>query len=85
MNTATGLDALLDPLSRCFDTESARRIVALTIDLPVQEHIDLLARGANEGSLTDAERHEYESLINAADFISILKLKARQQLGSSVQ
>jgi len=29
--------------------------------------------------LTDDERAEYEALINVADFISILKLKARQQ------
>lgn len=52
---------------------------------PVQERIDSLAEGANDGTLTDSERSEYEALINAADFISILKLKARQQLDSAVQ
>jgi hypothetical protein len=85
MNAASGLDGLLEPLSRCLDAESARRIVDLQIDPPVQEWIDALAERANEGKLSDSERSEYEALINAADFISILKLKARQQLDSAIQ
>jgi hypothetical protein len=85
MGTATGLDGLLEPLSRCLDMESARRVVELRVAAPVQERIDSLAERANEGTLSDDERLEYEALINAADFISILKLKARQQLGSTIQ
>ena len=34
---------------------------------------------------TGNERLEYEALINAADFISILKPKARQHLDSKIQ
>lgn len=82
MSAVVGLDGLLEPLSRCFDAECARRVVDLQIDPPVQERIDRLAERANEGSLTDSERSEYEALINAADFISILKLKAREHLDS---
>ena len=85
MSAATGLDGLLEPLSRCLDIESAQRIVELRVAAPVQERIDALAEQANEGTLSDDERLEYEALINAADFISILKLKARQQLGSNIQ
>jgi hypothetical protein len=51
----------------------------------VQERVDALAERANEGILSDMERSEYEALINAVDFISILKLKARQQLDSAIQ
>ena len=40
---------------------------------------------ANEGILTETERSEYETLINAADFIAILKLKAREHLDSIIQ
>jgi hypothetical protein len=76
MNSATALDGLLDPLSRCLDAESARRVVALRVAPGVQERIDALAERANEGVLTEDERTEYEALLNAADFISILKLKA---------
>ncbi len=85
MNAAGGLDAILDPFSRCLDAESARRIVDFQVDPPVQERIDSLAELANEGTLSDVERSEYEALINAADFISILKLKARLSLDSNIQ
>jgi hypothetical protein len=84
VSAVTGLDGLLESLSRCFDVESARRVIALQVDTPVQERIDSLAEGANEGALTEDERLEYEALINAADFIAILKLKARQHLDSNV-
>jgi hypothetical protein len=84
--SATGcLDGLLEPLSQCLDAHSARRVVDLRIAPPVQERIDALAEQANEGTLSESERSEYEVLINAADFISILKLKARRQLDSGVQ
>jgi len=85
MSAASGLDGLLEPLSRCLDAESARRVVDLQIDPPVQERIDTLAERANEGTLSDSERSEYDALINAADFISILKFKARQHLDSTIQ
>jgi hypothetical protein len=85
MDAANALDRLLEPLSQCLGVESARRIVDLQIDPPVQERIDTLAERANEGILTETERSEYEALINAADFISILKLKARHLLDSAIQ
>jgi len=85
MSATTSLDGLLEPLSRCFDIESARRVVELRIDASVQERIDRLAERANEGTLSDDERLEYEALINTADFISILKLKARKQLDAKIQ
>jgi hypothetical protein len=80
MTTATVLDSLLEPLSHCLDAESARRLVAFRVDPPLQARIEMLGERANEGNLNAAERSEYEALINAADFIAILKLKARRHL-----
>jgi len=80
MNAAAGFDVLLEPLSLCFDAESARRLVASRIDPQVLARIEVLGEGANEGHLTADERSEYEALINAADFISILRLKAQRHL-----
>lgn len=85
MSAVLGLDGRLEPLSRCLDAESARRVVNLQIDTPVQDRIDELAQRANQGALTETERSEYQALINAADFISILKLKARRQFDSDVR
>ena len=84
-NTAidTALDGLLEPLSRCLDAESSRRVIELRINPAVQSRIDELAERANRGMLSGDERAEYEAFINAGDFISILKLKARRHLESS--
>jgi len=80
METPAALDDLLEPLSLCLNVESARRLIAFHIDRPVQARIEMLGQRANDGSLNAAERSEYEALINAADFIAILKLKARRRL-----
>ena len=74
------LNGLLDPLSRCLDAESSRRIAEFSVDPKVQEALDVLAEKANEGTLTADERTEYEAFLIAADFISVLKLKAQRQL-----
>ena len=74
------LDRMLDPLSRCFDAESARRLAELQIDPVVQVRVDVLAERANEGLLTPEERAEYEEYINVSDLISILKLKVQRHL-----
>jgi len=76
------LDLMIDPVVRCFDAESARRLLDVRIDPAVQERVAALAAKANEGVLTEAERAEYEACVNADDFISILKLKARRYLSA---
>ena len=41
------------------------------------------AEKANEGLLNEDERADYEAIINTADIISILKLKAERYLKSN--
>lgn len=74
------LDGLLEALSSCFDTESARRLEAFDIDPELQARIQELAERANEGTLSDEERAEYQSFIDASDLISILQLKVSRRL-----
>jgi len=74
------LDGLLDPLSECLDAESARRVADFRIGPDVQRRVESLAQRANEGLLNEEERAEYEAVVNAADFIAILKLKAIRNL-----
>jgi len=83
MIAAGVLDGLLDPLSRCLDASSARRVAEFRIAESVQERVDALAERANEGLLSDDDRAEYEALVNASDFIVILKLKAVRSLASN--
>ena len=80
MSAKAGLDGILEGLSQCLNADSARRLVEFRVDEQIQARIDQLAAEANEGTLDAGGRSEYESLINASDFVSILKLKARQHL-----
>jgi len=82
LTVPTALDGLLEPLSRCLDAESAKRVVEFRIDPAVQVRLGVLAEKANNGTISDDERTEYEAFINAADFISILKLKAQRQFAA---
>jgi len=79
----TVLDSLLDPLTRCLDAESSRRVVELQIDPAVQLRIDALAERASNDLLSEEERAEYEAFINTGDLIAVLKLKARRLLDAS--
>lgn len=80
MSKPTLLSGLLEPLGECLDAESARRLVALRADEAIADRVAELADRANEGELTVEEQREYEAVVNAMDFISILKLKARQRI-----
>ncbi len=79
---STTLDSLLEPFSRCLDAESAQRVSEFHIDHVVEARIQTLAERANDGLLNQDERAEYESLVNATDLISILKLKASRHLNA---
>ena len=79
----TALDGFLDPLSRCLDAESARRVTELRVGPAKQSGIDALAERANNGALSEEERAEYEAYINASDFIAISKPKAPPHLDSN--
>jgi len=57
-----------------------RRIAEFRVDPEVQASIDLLAEKANEGQLSEDERSQYEAAINAADFVSTLRLKVLKRL-----
>jgi hypothetical protein len=82
--TATVLDMLLAQLSRCLAAESARHVVEIRIDPAVRSRIDALAERENEDLLTDDERTEYRTLVNAFDFITALQNMARRNLSRNV-
>ena len=81
MSTAA-LDGLLDPLACSLDRSALRQIVEFRISPEVQARVDYLAKRANDGELTPDEDAEYEALIDGADLITILKLKAQRLLAA---
>lgn len=74
------LDELLDSLTHCFTPAVAEDVVNLRYDSRVQQKLEDLRQKANEGLLSATEKREYETFIEAVDFIAILQAKSRQML-----
>jgi hypothetical protein len=83
MSEPLTIDRLLDSLAGAIGIESARRLVALRADAAVEERLEVLAAKANEGTLNDRERDEYDSCVRVIDVISILQAKAGKLLRAS--
>lgn len=81
--TASVLDRLLDPITRCLTPESARALVDLRADAVAQARIATLAEKCNEGQLSPEERREYETYVHVGNLIAILQAKARLRLRQS--
>ena len=79
----TVLDRFLRPFTECLTPEVAQRIVNLQLDSQSQARLDELAAKANEGQLTDDERHEYEEFVEGIDLLGILKSRAQTVLAQS--
>ena len=77
------LNRLFNPLGRLLSPEVARKFVEYRFDAKSLAHIDKLARKCNEGPLTNGERREYETYVQAIDFIAILQAKSRALLKRS--
>jgi hypothetical protein len=74
------LDRLLEPVGRYLSPRAARRLAGLRADDEVQGRVRELAEKCNEGTLSDAERAEYEAYVMAAHVVAILQAKARARL-----
>ena len=80
MDTASYLDRFLAPVADAFTPELARTVVDIRADDELQARVDMLACKANDGTITPEEEAEYKALIDAADLISLLRLKASRFL-----
>jgi hypothetical protein len=77
------LDRMLDSFGRILTPDAAERLVRFRFDRKTRARIDRLARKCNEGTLTEAERSDYESAVHAIDFIALLQAKARSLVRQS--
>ena len=74
------LDRYLDPVTQAFSPDVAQRILDLKPDEEVLARVRKLGEKSNSGTLTDAERDEYQSLADAGTLIALVKAKARRFL-----
>ncbi len=77
------LDELFDPVSQCLTPDVARRIAGLRASPQVQQTLDELAEKSTEGTLSDAERSDYETYVRAISFIGLLQAKARSVISAA--
>lgn len=78
--TTTVLDRLIEPLAECLTMDAARKIVALKADDASQQYVDGLADKANQGTLTEVEKLEYDQCLAAFHFITVMQARARRLL-----
>jgi hypothetical protein len=68
------------PLFNLLTSEQLRAISMLEAEPSLAQRVEELAGKANEGELTEAERDEFESYIEANDLLAILQIEARFRL-----
>jgi hypothetical protein len=77
------LEQMLEPVSRSFGPETARALASLQIGKRTQARVEKLAEKCNEGTLTAAERAEYEAYVQASTLIGVLQAKARKAIAKA--
>lgn len=77
-------EAYLGPLAACFTPDVAQRILELRPDGSAEARLEELREKANEGTLSEQERAEYEEFVDTLDFVAVLKAQARRSLGLRV-
>ena len=83
MPSAGVLDEMLEPVTKAFSREVAEALVNLKASDAVQRRVGERAEKCNQGRISQSERAEYESYVQAIDLISLLQAKARLWLRRS--
>jgi hypothetical protein len=79
------LSTYIEPLAEDLTPQQAQKILAIKPTDELLARVVKLADKANEGTLTEYERAEYEYYVDVDDVIGILKAKARRLLSQAAQ
>ncbi len=72
---STSLHWFLEQFTDTFTPELAEHFANLPPSPELQARLDFLGEKANEGALTDAERREYATYVEAMDVVALLRVK----------
>ncbi len=79
--TLPSIERMLEPVTACLTPEVAQRIVDVRLDDPfMMQRLEFLREKANEGTLTEQERVEYEGFVEGNDLLMLIKDQARSML-----
>ena len=79
-SSVSSVERLLEPVSRSLNPASAKSLAEMKADPIAVKRVSALAEKCNEGALTAEEQREYETCVRVANFVAILKAKARRYL-----
>jgi hypothetical protein len=74
------LDRVLAAVGQCLDRKSAESLLRLRADAEMQTRIEELADKCIEGTLSEEQRQEYDSMVRVGNFVAILQGIARRLL-----
>jgi hypothetical protein len=74
------LERILEPVTRSLNQEAAQSLLRVRADVQAQARVAELAEKCNEGTLSEAERSEYEMYIWAGKIVALLQANARMLL-----
>lgn len=72
---SSSLHRFLEQFTETFTPELAEHFVNLPPHPELQARLEELGEKANEGALTEPERSEYETYVEAMDVIELLRVK----------
>jgi len=73
---STSLEKFLRQFTETFTPELAEHFATLSLDPEFQARLDELGAKANEGALSEEERSEYATYVEAMDVVALLRIKA---------
>ena len=76
---SSSLHRFLEQFTETFTPELAQHFANLPPHPDLQARLDELGEKANEGTLTEEERSEYQTYVEAMDVIALLRVKAQRK------
>jgi len=83
MTTSQAFHRGTAPIFELLTPDQTRRLADLEGDPSLEGRLAELAKKANEGELSQADREEYEAYIEANNFLAVLQAEARFRLNQS--
>ena len=77
------MESMLASVTDNLEASALKALVEMRASAEAAERMQWLAERANEGLLTEEERHEYDSAISFGNFLGLLQSKARLKLKSA--
>lgn len=77
------MESMLAAVTDTLEVSALKALAGMRASAESAERMNWLAERANEGLLTEEERHEYESAISFGNFLGLLQSKARLKLKSA--